>query len=796
MLHPAHSSRLKLQAESTWTRRTHSQRRRRRPSLEALETRALLSTLTVTNIADSGSGSLRAQIAAANSGDTIDFSSKLKGRMITLTTGELVVNKSLSVQGLGAKQLAVSGGGTSRLLDISGGATVSISGLTLTDGTAASGGAILNEAGSTLVITQSTLSGNEASGDASGNAQGGAIFNAVGAKLSIVQSLLTANSTDSTNQSFGGAVYNQGSASIVGSTFTGNSALGSLTLSFFSVGGSMGGAIMNDDGSTMTVSQCNFTGNQALGGPAGDALGGAIDNESWNLSPVGVTVSVTGSSFFANLADAGASAFDGGFGGAIEDLPGTTIAVLGSAFTKNEATANQSTSMGVFSLADGGAIDDGGDGDFFFPIPGQPAVSLTLAGSSFTGNSATGGSGAVSGLGNFGGGGAVNWGFSTGSITDSSFIGNQAVGEPGNTGFRGGTAQGGAIYAASTLTISNCALIGNQATGGADGGFAEGGGIDAYGGLTATKCVLIGNESQGGSGAPNAGPPFGFFEGYSEGGGINLLGENPAFGSTVVTATITDTTLIGNQALGAASSSGFGGIADGGGIDANDMLLNLNLSSLIGNSAVGGQGGPGGVGGYAFGGGIDVEAFSTANLTGSTFDLNSATGGAGGSGGRGGFGLGGGIAVGGVSFLVPLFSPDGSSVSVSGISLVGNLAHGGTGTSGGDALGGGIAVVGDDAATIGASAIDLNSAIGGSGSGGGDGGNGSGGGLFVDSGSSALVTGSSITRNLAIGGHGYGAGSDGQGIGGGVDFLGTFTFDSATKISNNHASTSGDNIAS
>ena len=59
-----------------------------------------------------------------------------------------------------------------------------------------------------------------------------------------------------------------------------------------------------------------------------------------------------------------------------------------------------------------------------------------------------------------------------------------------------------------------------------------------------------------------------------------------------------------------------------------------------------------------------------------------------------------------------------------------------------------------------------------------------------------LVTGSSITRNLAIGGHGYGAGSDGQGIGGGVYFLGTFTFDSATVISKNHASTSGDNIAS
>ena len=52
----------------------------------------------------------------------------------------------------------------------------------------------------------------------------------------------------------------------------------------------MGGAIMNDDGSTMTVSQSNFTGNQALGGPAGDALGGASITNRWNSSPLGVTV--------------------------------------------------------------------------------------------------------------------------------------------------------------------------------------------------------------------------------------------------------------------------------------------------------------------------------------------------------------------------------------------------------------------------------------------------------------------------------------------------------------------------
>jgi hypothetical protein len=41
--------------------------------LEGLENRWLLSTLTVTSVADSGHGSLRADISAAHSGDTINF---------------------------------------------------------------------------------------------------------------------------------------------------------------------------------------------------------------------------------------------------------------------------------------------------------------------------------------------------------------------------------------------------------------------------------------------------------------------------------------------------------------------------------------------------------------------------------------------------------------------------------------------------------------------------------------------------------------------------------------------------
>src|SRR5260370_2330726 len=56
------------------------------PRLELLEDRTVLSTLTVTNPADSGDGSLRAIIATAQSGDQIVFDTSLKGQTIMLTS--------------------------------------------------------------------------------------------------------------------------------------------------------------------------------------------------------------------------------------------------------------------------------------------------------------------------------------------------------------------------------------------------------------------------------------------------------------------------------------------------------------------------------------------------------------------------------------------------------------------------------------------------------------------------------------------------------------------------------------
>src|SRR6185503_11913011 len=59
---------------------------------------------TVTSTADSGLGSLREAIASAAPGETIGFST---GATITLTSGELFIDKDLIISGPGASNLLI-----------------------------------------------------------------------------------------------------------------------------------------------------------------------------------------------------------------------------------------------------------------------------------------------------------------------------------------------------------------------------------------------------------------------------------------------------------------------------------------------------------------------------------------------------------------------------------------------------------------------------------------------------------------------------------------------------------------
>ncbi|PYL35769.1 MAG: hypothetical protein DMF38_03945 [Verrucomicrobia bacterium] len=62
-------------------------------------------TITVTNTNDSGPGSLRQAILNASSGDTINFAPSVT--TVTLTSGELVIDKNLTITGPGANRLTV-----------------------------------------------------------------------------------------------------------------------------------------------------------------------------------------------------------------------------------------------------------------------------------------------------------------------------------------------------------------------------------------------------------------------------------------------------------------------------------------------------------------------------------------------------------------------------------------------------------------------------------------------------------------------------------------------------------------
>ena len=74
-------------------------RRSFRPGLELLEARTVPSAYTITTNADSGLGSLRAAVDAANAhagADVVRFDPSLAGQTVTLTSGELLITDDLN----------------------------------------------------------------------------------------------------------------------------------------------------------------------------------------------------------------------------------------------------------------------------------------------------------------------------------------------------------------------------------------------------------------------------------------------------------------------------------------------------------------------------------------------------------------------------------------------------------------------------------------------------------------------------------------------------------------------------
>lgn len=276
-------------------RRTQSERRRTRPRLDLataagdhlLEPRLLLSTMVVNNVNDSGPGSLRAAIAQATSGESIVFARRLAGRTISLQS-EIDVTTNVSIKGPAGRSVALSGGGTTRVLEIH--ASVSLANLVITQGSADIGGGILDSNGS-LSLNNVRFTGNVADGSSTEIAQGGAIAQQ-GGSLSINRSTFTGNHVIGDPQSpvaLPSPIIDPLPLAVAYL----NDAIFEPTPTHY--GGEADGGAIADQGGTLVLNESYFSGNMAKGSPVqtaqtgGDASGGALFIANASLTSSGTT---------------------------------------------------------------------------------------------------------------------------------------------------------------------------------------------------------------------------------------------------------------------------------------------------------------------------------------------------------------------------------------------------------------------------------------------------------------------------------------------------------------------------
>jgi hypothetical protein len=278
--------------------------------LEALENRCLPSAvhLTVTSLADSGPGTLRAAIQTADAGTsadkfTIGFASGLTGA-IHLQGALPDLSKSIEIRGPGASSLTVEPAAgvslTAPIFTVDSVPTVTLSGLTIANGY---DGGILNRG--FLTVEGSSISGNSAN-------FGAGIRNDFGV-LTVEGSSISGNFTTAFGfDNLGGGIWNSGTATVSNSTLENNSAwagggisnvgpFSTLTVSNSIVCGNsanFGGGIFANNG-TLTVSNSSMYRNFAVQG------GGGIFN-------IGGTLTISNSSMDGNSATEGAGIYNTG----------------------------------------------------------------------------------------------------------------------------------------------------------------------------------------------------------------------------------------------------------------------------------------------------------------------------------------------------------------------------------------------------------------------------------------------------------------------------------------------------
>lgn len=519
-----------------------------------------LCALVVSVTSDAGAGSLRDAVACAVAGDTVTFDSGLAGQTISLTTGEIELTASITIDGSGAAGVAVDAGQNSRIFFVNTSAPVTLTALSVQNGSADFGGAIYSFAGPLTLNAVAVLSST-----ATAAGGGGGLYSF--GTVTMTGGRFEAN-TCTAATCVGGGLRVHGYVVVSGTAFISNTSL------FYGAGADLmaGGTLTNGrfennrctenncsgggvrSAVTLTLINTDFISNTTVSSGAGvyaadtaTVSGGVFERNACGPSNcnggglyVENTLTLTGTEFISNT-----SRFDGG-----GVYANGSVTVSGARFENNHCTANSCyggglTTWATLALTETEFLSNTsgyyGGGAFAY-------TSATVSGGRFQGNACN-----EEDWEDCSGGGLTTNGGLT--LADTEFSGNSSQ------------AQGGGAYADGAVTASGSLFAGNECT--EDG--CQGGGLITYSTLTLTDTEFISNTSRldgGGAYADDAVTASGSLfagnactEATCTGGGLSTAGP----------LTLTDTEFISNtsQANGGAILAGAGATLNGGLVQGN-----------------------------------------------------------------------------------------------------------------------------------------------------------------------------------------------------------------------------------
>jgi hypothetical protein len=260
---------------------------------------ALALSYPVKNTADSGAGSLRQAILDANlhgGPDSIPIETTGTIKLVSALPG---IADDVTIAGPGAGSLTVARSNSAPtffgVLNFSG-STSTVSGITVSNGTAATGAGILNGSGGDLSLIRVVVTGNQAASEGGMYASGGGIFS--NGSLTLRESTVSGNNAiagdGDENIAGGGGIEAEGTVLVERSTISGN-----LAWAFAGTGHkseAIGGGLALASG-IATIEESTISGNTALAQESSQSIiarGGGV----W-----GSGLTITGSTIAGNAAE-------------------------------------------------------------------------------------------------------------------------------------------------------------------------------------------------------------------------------------------------------------------------------------------------------------------------------------------------------------------------------------------------------------------------------------------------------------------------------------------------------------